>query len=88
MPHLTLNPIVRTLVTGCSFPLQVDGKRFKVKNILIAVGGRPSKLPIPGAELCITSDEALELPEAPKWVWGYTGNTGATAEVMQLYRVT
>jgi pyruvate/2-oxoglutarate dehydrogenase complex dihydrolipoamide dehydrogenase (E3) component len=34
-------------------------------NILIAVGGRPTRLPVPGAELCITSDEALELPERP-----------------------
>ena len=49
------------------FLCQVDGKRYKVRNILVAVGGRPSKLQIPGAEFCITSDEALELPEAPKY---------------------
>ncbi|KAG2453963.1 hypothetical protein HYH02_001010 [Chlamydomonas schloesseri] len=47
---------------------QVDGKRYRAKNILIAVGGKPHKLDIPGAELCITSDEALELPECPKKV--------------------
>lgn len=47
---------------------QVDGKRYRAKNILIAVGGTPSKLNIPGAELCITSDEALELPDCPKKV--------------------
>ncbi len=38
----------------------------QAKNILIAVGGTPQKLNIPGADLCITSDEALELPAAPK----------------------
>ncbi len=32
------------------------------------MGGTPSKLNIPGAELCITSDEALELPDCPKKV--------------------
>ena len=45
---------------------QVDGKPLTAKNIVVAVGGRPTKLPIPGAELCITSDEALELPRCPK----------------------
>jgi glutathione reductase (NADPH) len=40
--------------------------RYTAKNIIIAVGGTPQKLPIPGGELTITSDEALELPEAPK----------------------
>lgn len=38
----------------------------QAKNILIAVGGTPQKLNIPGADLCITSDEALELPAAPQ----------------------
>ena len=32
------------------------------------VGGKPHKLDIPGAELCITSDEALELPACPQKV--------------------
>nr|UBZ25208.1 glutathione reductase [Chlamydomonas sp. UWO 241] len=46
--------------------VDVDGKRYTAKNIVIAVGGRPTKLNIPGADLCITSDEALELADAPK----------------------
>jgi glutathione reductase (NADPH) len=37
-------------------------------NILIATGGKPKVLDIPGAELAITSDEALALPEAPQRV--------------------
>ncbi|PNW78971.1 hypothetical protein CHLRE_09g396252v5 [Chlamydomonas reinhardtii] len=48
--------------------VEVDGKRYRAKNILIAVGGKPHKLDIPGAELCITSDEALELPACPQKV--------------------
>lgn len=39
---------------------------LQAKNILVAVGGQPIKLPIPGADLCITSDEALELSALPK----------------------
>lgn len=46
--------------------VDVDGKRYKVRNIVVAVGGRPTKLNLPGAEHCITSDEVLELQEAPK----------------------
>lgn len=41
---------------------------LKAANIVIAVGGTPHKLAIPGAEHCITSDEALELPSCPKKV--------------------
>lgn len=33
---------------------------------MISTGGRPSKLPIPGAEHTITSDDALELEDCPK----------------------
>ncbi|MEW5316598.1 MAG: hypothetical protein WDW38_007962 [Sanguina aurantia] len=46
--------------------VEIDGVRHTAKDILIAVGGRPTKLNIPGAELCITSDEILELPTQPK----------------------
>lgn len=46
--------------------VDVDGKRYTAKNILIAVGGKPHVLPIPGAELTISSDEALELAERPQ----------------------
>ena len=38
----------------------------QAKNILIAVGGKPTKLPIEGAEHAIVSDNVLDLPERPK----------------------
>jgi hypothetical protein len=41
-------------------------RELTAKNILIAVGGGPKRLGIPGGDLTITSDEALSLPEQPK----------------------
>jgi len=69
----TLNNAKVTLMEGRGrvvgpHEVEVDGKRFTARNILLAVGGKAQKLDIPGAELCITSDEALELPTAPKKV--------------------
>eukprot|EP00240_Pyramimonas_obovata_P000499 CAMPEP_0118924054 /NCGR_PEP_ID=MMETSP1169-20130426/2354_1 /TAXON_ID=36882 /ORGANISM="Pyramimonas obovata, Strain CCMP722" /LENGTH=541 /DNA_ID=CAMNT_0006865135 /DNA_START=58 /DNA_END=1683 /DNA_ORIENTATION=+ len=46
--------------------VDVDGKQYTAKNILIATGGRAFVPDIPGKELVITSDEALDLPELPK----------------------
>mmetsp|Transcript_33708 Transcript_33708/g.56613 ORF Transcript_33708/g.56613 Transcript_33708/m.56613 type:complete len:551 (-) Transcript_33708:486-2138(-) len=46
--------------------VDVDGKRFTAKNILIATGGRAFVPDLPGKELVITSDEALDLPDLPK----------------------
>jgi pyruvate/2-oxoglutarate dehydrogenase complex dihydrolipoamide dehydrogenase (E3) component len=41
-------------------------REMTAANILIAVGGCPHRLNVPGAEHTITSDEALALPEQPK----------------------
>ncbi|KAK3233743.1 hypothetical protein CYMTET_55976 [Cymbomonas tetramitiformis] len=41
---------------------------LKTANTCIATGGYAFKLPIPGAELGITSDEALTLPDLPRKV--------------------
>ena len=46
--------------------VEVEGKRYTAKYILIAVGGWPSKLPIEGAEYCITSNEIFNLEKQPK----------------------
>ncbi len=46
--------------------VEVAGKRYTAKNILIAVGGWPTLPNIPGIEHAITSNEALDLPELPR----------------------
>ncbi|MFO0593240.1 MAG: glutathione-disulfide reductase [Polyangiaceae bacterium] len=46
--------------------VEVAGKRYTAKYILVATGGRPHKPEVPGAELGITSNEALDLKEIPK----------------------
>lgn len=76
--------------------LDVNGKRITADKILIAVGGWPVKPAIPGAELGITSNEALHLPEQPKHVVVIGGGyiavefagifNGLGSDVVQLYR--
>lgn len=46
--------------------VDVDGKIYTTRNILIAVGGRPFIPDIPGNEFAIDSDAALDLPSKPK----------------------
>mmetsp|Transcript_12967 Transcript_12967/g.33445 ORF Transcript_12967/g.33445 Transcript_12967/m.33445 type:complete len:561 (+) Transcript_12967:165-1847(+) len=48
--------------------IDVDGKTYTAKNICIAVGGRSHLAGVPGAEHCITSDEALALEKFPSKV--------------------
>jgi len=40
-------------------------RRLTARHILVATGGRATRLPIPGAELAVTSDEALALDALP-----------------------
>lgn len=57
--------------------VEVGDKLYRAKNILVATGGRPTKLDIPGAELGITSNEAFHLKQLPKRIaiigGGYIG---------------
>lgn len=46
----------------------VNGRSIRAERILIAVGGRPSRLEIPGAEHAILSDDAFDLAELPRRV--------------------
>jgi len=48
--------------------LDVGGKRVTAKKIVIATGGYPVRLDIPGADLGIISDDAFFLPHMPKRV--------------------
>ncbi|KVH94338.1 FAD-dependent pyridine nucleotide-disulfide oxidoreductase [Cynara cardunculus var. scolymus] len=45
--------------------VDVDGKLYTAKNILVSVGGRPFIPEIPGREYVIDSDAALDLPSKP-----------------------
>ncbi|KAL4558716.1 hypothetical protein LXL04_036917 [Taraxacum kok-saghyz] len=46
--------------------VDVDGKLYTARNILVSVGGRPFVPDIPGKEHVIDSDAALDLPSKPK----------------------
>jgi len=48
--------------------IEVGGRSFAARHILIATGGRPSKPDLAGQELAITSDEAFDLAELPRRV--------------------
>ncbi|KAK3031674.1 hypothetical protein RJ639_035042 [Escallonia herrerae] len=45
--------------------VDVNGKLYTARNILISVGGRPFIPDIPGSEYAIDSDAALDLPSKP-----------------------
>ncbi|PIA31505.1 hypothetical protein AQUCO_04900066v1 [Aquilegia coerulea] len=45
--------------------VDVDGKLYSTRHILISVGGRPFIPQIPGSEYAIDSDAALDLPSKP-----------------------
>ena len=76
-----LNDVYRGLLEGSGVKLveglarlvdahtvEVDGQRYTAEHILVATGGKPSRLPIAGADLAMTSDEAFHLPELPRRV--------------------
>ncbi|MEI6985455.1 MAG: glutathione-disulfide reductase [Rhodospirillaceae bacterium] len=46
--------------------VEAGGRRYRAKTIMIATGGRPSLLSIPGIEHAITSDDLLEIAELPR----------------------
>lgn len=56
----------RAKLTGPHEVELADGKRMTAKHILIAVGGRPQKIGIPGEELGLISDDLFLMDELPK----------------------
>ena len=46
--------------------VEVNGKSYTADHVLIAVGGRPRVIDVPGAELGIVSDDFFALEELPK----------------------
>jgi len=59
------------------FAGRVGDRLLEADRLLIATGGRPHALPIPGGELAVTSDDVLDLRELPPRVLvlgvGYIG---------------
>ena len=45
--------------------VEADGETFTAPKIIVATGARPAMLPIPGAELCVTSDQLLDATALP-----------------------
>ena len=76
--------------------VEVDGVKYRAKNILIAVGGWPFIPDIPGRELAISSNEVFYLDTLPKHAvvvgGGYIATEfagilhGLGVEVEQIYR--
>ena len=48
--------------------LDVGGQRITAEHIVIATGGHPTRVPFPGSELAIISDDAFYLPTMPQRV--------------------
>jgi glutathione reductase (NADPH) len=48
--------------------VEINGERFAARNIVIATGGHPERVDIPGAELGIISDDAFYLKTMPRHV--------------------
>ena len=76
--------------------IEVAGQRVTADKIVIATGGHPDRIPIPGADLAIVSDDAFYLNTMPRHVviigCGYIGVEFASifralgAEVHMVYR--
>ncbi len=76
--------------------VDVGGKRYSAKNILLATGGKPSVPDLPGREHVITSNEIFDLSPFPQRLLVVGGGyiacefasifNGLGAQVTQLYR--
>ena len=58
----------RATISGPHEVTLADGRKISAKTILLAVGGRPQKPSIQGAELGITSNDIFHLEQMPKSV--------------------
>lgn len=56
----------RATLEGSGGVRLADGRVIRAKRILIATGGRPSRLDVPGAELAMVSDDIFALDHLPE----------------------
>src|SRR5882762_7321182 len=73
MAHREVEVIKGHAVFSGPNTVRVGDRHLEAKHIVIATGSKPRPLPIPGAELMITSDEMLserELPDTVIFVGG------------------
>ncbi|MDE6402257.1 MAG: NAD(P)/FAD-dependent oxidoreductase, partial [Muribaculaceae bacterium] len=48
--------------------IEVNGEAYSAPRVVLATGSAPARLPIPGADIAVTSDELLEMTELPSRV--------------------
>ncbi|MDE7385917.1 MAG: dihydrolipoyl dehydrogenase [Muribaculaceae bacterium] len=48
--------------------IEVNGEAYSAPRVVLATGSAPARLPIPGSDLAVTSDELLEMTELPSRV--------------------
>lgn len=58
-------PMAGRAVLGDAHTVEIDGKRITAERILVATGGRPRSLGVPGCSMCITSNEVFQLDALP-----------------------
>src|SRR5260370_6282844 len=56
--------------------VDVSGDQVRAKDIVIATGSAVARIPLPGAELTVDSDQILELKEIPKRLAVIGGGAG------------
>ena len=76
--------------------IEVDGREYGARRVLVATGARPSVPVLPGHELAVTSDQMFDLPVFPQRLVVVGGGyiacefasifAGLGAQVTQLYR--
>ncbi len=73
LANANVDLIERRGVLADAHTIELEGRRITADKILVAVGGWPSKPPIPGADLAITSNEAFDLKQLPERIVIYGG---------------